>query len=363
MKMLKTSDAQVFYRDHISLRVPGDEYKCHDFKAPIQEDFKFYTMDLSYFSGKLEMYFRYKGISFCRIEPTAQEFESILSKNTGTEQLPQVYDNRAHIPDSNRWLRDTTPIIEYLERDKMIAMNSLLVIPSCPVQAFFQRLIEDYADEYLWRPAMFWRWEPEFDRQIMGIRFSWEFARTTPLRFRITPMCFRPFLLTLRQWLLSSWGEDCVTQAKKEVVKQQYYELLDILEEILSQQPYLFGNRPTLVDFGFAGPFFRHFSSDFTPRKVMQQRAPAVYEWVARLWNCKSSKMVDPSGNVLNMCNTCMCFYSVHFLPIDKLHLHMNNKSTEFQPLPTQVFPSLVNFPAIGRHYWPCCPITWSIIT
>lgn len=86
------------------------------------------------------------------------------------------------------------------------------------------------------------------------------------------------------------------TPAKRELLKQQYYELLDILQGILDKQPFLFGNHPTLVDFGFAGPFFRHFSSDFTPRKVMQQRAPAVYQWVATLWNCKGSRLSDSTG-------------------------------------------------------------------
>ena len=286
-----------YYLDHISLRVPGDELKKHEAEAPIKEDFKLYTMDLSYFSGKMEMYMRYKEITFQRTEPHALEFESILCENTGTEQLPQLYDCRKNTPSDKRWLRDTTPMIEYLEKDVSISKTSLPVIPECEIQAFFQRLFEDYADEYLWRPAMFWRWEPEFDRKIMGHRFYWEFARTTQFRFWLIPPMFRPLLLSLRQWLLSSWGEDCTTQAKKEVVKEQYYELLEILEKILQKQPYLFGNHPTLIDFGFAGPFFRHFSSDFTPRKVMQQKAPAVYEWMARLWNCTSSKMRSiPNG-------------------------------------------------------------------
>ena len=38
-------------------------------------------------------------------------------------------------------------------------------------------------------------------------------------------------------------------------------------------------------------PFFRHFSSDPTPRKILQQRAPAVMEWVARMWNCRRSAL------------------------------------------------------------------------
>lgn len=284
-----------YYLDHMSLRLPGDQFDSHD-PADTKKDFKFYTMDLSYFSGKLEMYFRYKEIPHERVEPTGKEFNEILYVNTGTEQLPQVYDARASTPESKRWLRDTTPMIEYLEADPQISQYSRSVLPTCPVQLFIQQLVEDYADEYLWRPAMFWRWEPAFDRLIMGHRFKYEFARELPLRYSWNILSIRHSVMSLRQWLLSSYGEDCTTQAKKEVVKNQYYELLDILEEILSKQPYLFGNHPTLVDFGFAGPFFRHFSSDFTPRKVMQQRAPAVYEWVARLWNSKSSKMQEPNG-------------------------------------------------------------------
>jgi hypothetical protein len=33
------------------------------------------------------------------------------------------------------------------------------------------------------------------------------------------------------------------------------------------------------------GPFFRHFSQDPVPAEIMKQRAPAVWEWIARLWN------------------------------------------------------------------------------
>lgn len=129
----------------------------------------------------------------------------------------------------------------------------------------------------------------------MGHRFTYEFARITQERYT-SPLFIRPAILSLRQWLLSCWGEDVSTLAKKDLLKQQYYELLDILQDILDKQPFLFGNHPTLIDFGFAGPFFRHFSSDFTPRKVMQQRAPAVYQWVATLWNCKGSRLDDSTG-------------------------------------------------------------------
>jgi glutathione S-transferase len=247
-------------------------------------------MDLSYFSGKLEMYLRYKEISFERIELNATEFETILHHNTGSEQVPQLYDQRTTTLEPHRWLRDTTAIIDYLEDDPSVQQTSLPILPSCPLQRFFHHLFEDYADEFLWRPAMFWRWEPAYDRFIMGHRFYHEFLFSIQPRYSLIPFFLRPFFASFRQWLISCYGEDCNTEAKREVVIQQYLHLLDLLETILSSQSYLFGDRPTLIDIAFAGPFFRHFSSDFTPRKVMQQRAPAVYEWIARLWNSKSSK-------------------------------------------------------------------------
>jgi glutathione S-transferase len=284
-----------YFLDNYSLRIKGDENNNHSqfSKCPNGEDFKLYTMDLSYFSGKLEMYLRYKQITFQRIEPIAREFETILSANTRSEQLPQLYDCRENTDDNKRWLRDTSPMIKYLEQE----YKNYPILPKCEVQRFFQFLFEDFADEYLWRHAMFMRWEPDFDRKVMGLRFFYEFAMNVQLRWKFIPGFLMPYLLGLRQWLFSSYGEDCTTDRKKDVVVNYYYKLLRILEKILQEQPYLFGNKPTLIDFAFSGPFFRHFFSDFTPRKIMQQKAPAVHEWVARLWNSKGSKFENIDDN------------------------------------------------------------------
>ena len=37
---------------------------------------------------------------------------------------------------------------------------------------------------------------------------------------------------------------------------------------------------------------FRHFSQDPTPAEIMRTRAPAVFEWQARLWNARASTTV-----------------------------------------------------------------------
>ena len=131
----------------------------------------------------------------------------------------------------------------------------------------------------------------------MGSRFVYEFARDMPGMYNLyLPSFLRPSLLSKRQWVLSVHGENINTASKSALIVEQFIDNALALEAILSKKPFLFGNRPTLVDFGFAGPFFRHFSSDATARKILQLRAPHVFEWVGRLWNAKASNMSSDSG-------------------------------------------------------------------
>jgi glutathione S-transferase len=268
-----------------SLPVNGGQKKSDE----KERDFKLLVMDVSYFSGKLESYFRYKELSFDRVEPTLRELAQIKEKFTGTMQVPLVFDSRAGTKEEERWLRDTTPIIEYLECDPKL-QHLLSIYPPCPVQNFFSFLLEDFADEYMWRPAMYLRWGPDFDASQYGNRFCFEFARKLSPSAPI-PRIIRPYILRLRQWLFSVFGEGIESPYQHAIALAQYVNVLDQLEKVLQVSPFLLGNRPTLVDFGFMGPFFRHFASDPTARKIMQQRAPAVFEWVGRMWNARQSRM------------------------------------------------------------------------
>jgi hypothetical protein len=78
---------------------------------------------------------------------------------------------------------------------------------------------------------------------------------------------------------------DGVTASTWHATEAVYLETLAALESILRARPFVMGDRPTPADFGFFGSMFRHFSSDPTPARIMRRNAPAVYEWVARLWN------------------------------------------------------------------------------
>ena len=82
-----------------------------------------YGAEVSYFTGKLEGYLRYKEIPYERIStrPSAR-----IARNTGVAQMPAV-----QLADG-RWLTDTTPIIAWLATQ----FPDPRVIPADPLQSF-----------------------------------------------------------------------------------------------------------------------------------------------------------------------------------------------------------------------------------
>jgi glutathione S-transferase len=231
-----------------------------------------YGSVISYYTGKLEGYLRYKEIPyrFVAFTPAAQR---VVRKQTGVAQIPAV-----HLPDG-RWMTDTTPMIEWFEEQS----PEPAVIPSDPLQGFMSRLVEDYAEEWLWRPAMHFRWSYRKDALLLSRRIAEELMVGLPL-----PGFVKRFVMRQRQH--GGWVRgDGVTAETWEHVEGCYTKTLDQLEAIFAARPYLLGSVPTLADFGFFASMFRHFSQDPTPAELMRKRAPAVFEWQARLWNARAS--------------------------------------------------------------------------
>ncbi len=230
-----------------------------------------YGCSISYFTGKLENYFRIKGIPYQMQALTHPGQAKRIGAETGSAQMPAL-----ELADG-RWMSDTTPIIQWFEHE----YPETAVIPVDPLQRFFSLLLEDYADEWLWRPAMHYRWY--YDR---GARFA-----STHLAEEITAE--QPLPLFIKRWMLirrqrkGYTAGDGITEDQVAGVEAIYLRTLDQLEAIFRERPFLLGDRPSLADIGFSGPFFRHFGLDPIPAELMRQRAPAVAEWVARLWNTR----------------------------------------------------------------------------
>lgn len=231
-----------------------------------------YKSDISYFSGKLEAYLRYKQIPYKGIDMDIANME-VVAKNTGVKKIPAVKTS------DNLWLYDTTPMLQWFE--KQYPQTS--IFPEDPALRFLALLIEDYGDEWLWRPSMWWRWMPKISRNTLGWKISTEFF-PPPLRRTIGWYFGRR---QLNEWL---WA-DGVNEDNVDDVRDMFYRELEFLEPLFEQQPFILGSHPSAADFGYFGSMFRHFGNDPISAEEMRRHGPNTYEWLARLWNTKPSKL------------------------------------------------------------------------
>jgi glutathione S-transferase len=239
-----------------------------------ESPYSVYRLDVSYFSGKLEAYLQYKEIPFRRVEATNRLMRDLLIPNAGIAKVPIV-----RTPDG-LWLQDSTPMIDFFES----RYPRGAVIPADPEQAFFSRLLEDYADEWLWRPALHYRWSYRPDARLLGRRIAEAIVDDLPI-----PKALAARAIARRQRAVYVRG-DGVTAETRAHVEGIYTETLARLEELLASHPFLLGGRPSLADFGFFGSMFRHFSLDPTPSRIMRDSAPRTYAWVARVWAARCSE-------------------------------------------------------------------------
>ena len=229
-----------------------------------------YGSKISYFTGKLEAYLRYKGLPYQRVRPYSER--AAIREHAGAMQLPVV-----KLADG-RWMSDTTPIIQFLETQHPTPP----VLPPDPVVRFISLLLEDYADEWLWRPAMHYRWSYAPDRELLSSIIVEELLTQVPL-----PRFAKRRIIQARQ-RIGFVIRDGVRAGTREHVESSYFAALDNLSSMLEQRPFLLGDAPSLADFGFMGPMLRHFGQDPTPSELMRDRAPAVYAWVARVWKARA---------------------------------------------------------------------------
>lgn len=237
-----------------------------------------YGSDCSYYTGKLEAYLRAKGIAY-RLEPFGPANMRRAARHTGVVQIPQI-----ELPDGS-WLVDTTPILAFFESTR----PEPRIRPRNPALAFLSLLLEDFADEWLWRPAMHYRWSYPANARLMS---GWlaEHAAELP----------GPAWLKRRYWYQRQLGtfvrRDGVDESTRTCVESIYLDVLTALESLFARRPFLLGPRPCEADFGFFASMFRHFACDPVPGRIMRTRAPGVHEWVARMWNL-SPERIAASGD------------------------------------------------------------------
>jgi glutathione S-transferase len=236
--------------------------------------YKAYVSDVSYYSGKLEAYLRYAEIPHTRIEINARILRETILPATGYMKVPVM-----QCPDG-RWLKDTTPMIAWLDAQH----GTPSIYPDDPAQRFLALLVEDYADEWLWRPAMYYRWSFGDSHRLLRRRLGRDLSAGT-----LYPADLMGWTMRWRQYLVYVRG-DGVRHHNEAEIQALYARTLAQLGALLAVRPFLLGVRPSIVDFGFFASMFRHFALDPYSAKQMIDTAPAVYAWVGRVWNARVSR-------------------------------------------------------------------------
>lgn len=229
-----------------------------------------YGCRISYYTGKFETYLRYRSKPYTMLPTVGNEAK--LIQGAGAVQMPVVQ------LDDGRWMTDSTPMIAWFEAQQ----TTHSIYPEDPVTRFVALLIEDYADEWLWRPAMHYRW---------SFRLSRNYAAEILYEELIKGVLPMPRPVALNRLKTRQRGGfvkgDGVTKNTRSHVEGTYHKALELMQSLLSHHPFMLGETPTIADFALMGPMFRHFSQDPTPAEIMRNQAPCVYEWVARMWNVK----------------------------------------------------------------------------
>jgi glutathione S-transferase len=171
-----------------------------------------------------------------------------------------------------RGLQDSTPILEQLEAEH----PEPSIHPGDAPAAFVSALLEEYGDEWGNKPMFHYRWWYEPDQISAATRIARDMlgdadpaaidATAAQLRERMVPR-------------LSFVGSSAATRP---TIEASFERQLAVLEQHLARRPYLFGARPAFGDFGLF-PQLYECSTDPTPRARMDQVAPRVLAWIARM--------------------------------------------------------------------------------
>lgn len=235
-----------------------------------------YGMFCSYFTKKLENYFLVKGIPFESVEIDSPKFTEIAER-VGVAQFPVV-----ECPDGS-WLSDTTLIMQEFENGN----SGNAIRPRDPLAAFCSILLEDCFDEWLWAPALYYRWAFDMDQRRRSEEFTYTVASNG---LRLPRFALRKIIKT-RQVGVHLKENGLVTPDHCRQIEDLYIDLLDLLQPIFASRPFLFGDRPCEADFGLQGPMLPHFANDPTSQEIMQVRAPQVFRWVAQLWSTRPENL------------------------------------------------------------------------
>ena len=226
---------------------------------------RLYGAEVSYFTGKVRAYLRWKGLPYTEVPATAEVYKSVIVARVGFPVIPVLETA------DGRTLQDSSDIIDTLERES----GEPSITPAGGVQRLVSQLFELYGDEWLVIPAMHYRWHHnrEWALQQFG---ALNLPDATP-EDQIAAGAKRAGPFAQAAVLL---GAEPHMHA---AVERSYEALLGELDAHFAQHDYVLGSRPCLGDFGLYGPLYAHQFRDPASGALMRHLAPNLVRWIERM--------------------------------------------------------------------------------
>jgi len=241
--------------------------------------YRHYSSPVSLYSGKTRAYLRFKGIPFEDVIASLGVYRKIIVPEVGRPVIPVLQTPEGEI------LQDTTVIIDALE-ERFPAPS---IYPESPWQKLVALLLEVYADEWLVMPAMHYRWH---FRRANLLFILGEFGKTGMpwLPGFLAPLAGMPAAFAFGTKYQAYFG---ITKKMHRPIERSCEALFLELDRHFTKHDYLFGDRPSIGDFGLIAPLYAHLYRDPHPGRIMRRIAPQLARWVERMQHPPRPKSGD----------------------------------------------------------------------
>lgn len=232
------------------------------------------------YSRKMRAVLRYRNIPHRWMVNSGPEY--VKPPKVPVEVIPVLvwHDPSGEMAES---MVDSTPQIRRLEKE---FEGRSLLNPDAALE-FLSALIEDYADEWCTKFMFHYRWaDPagiEWARYHL-IRQINPNAKSAVVGYFADTFAKRQ---TERRWVV---GSNDTTQP---LIEAGYSRLLRLIDALLKERLFLFGDRPSSADFGLYGQFTQLCLFDPTSRKIAHEITPAVVAWTERLEDLSGWRVKD----------------------------------------------------------------------
>ncbi|MEM9200458.1 MAG: glutathione S-transferase N-terminal domain-containing protein [Actinomycetota bacterium] len=220
----------------------------------------------SYFTRKVTGYLDFTDRPY-RLEPCPPNLHPEAEAAGWTGGIPVVTDP------TGEFMWDSTTIIEHLDIRTDPARH---VLPDDPTLRFLVYLLDDFSDEWFYRPAVGSRWNDAANTEAAG----WQITEELSTIIGLPGGLMRPNIVATMKGNCPKLGvvDGSIDAWMDEVVRPWF----DALEGHLGSG-YLFGDRPSLADFAVYGANVAHFVGDPVCRDLVDEHSPAAVEHTHRL--------------------------------------------------------------------------------